>query len=65
MQVCKSIGVANGEGNLVEVLDLEGRRKGLSRDENEHLFFEHGFIYLFLIEKIRGGKTGIDSNLEC
>lgn len=28
MQVCKSIGVANGEGNLVEVLDLEGRRKG-------------------------------------
>lgn len=55
MQVCKSIGVANGEGNLVEVLDLEGRRKGLSRDENEHLFFEHGFIYLFLIEKIRGG----------
>lgn len=69
MQVCKSIGVANGEGNLVEVLDLEGKRKGLSRDENEHLFsslfFEDGFIYLFLIEKIRGGKTGIDSNLEC
>lgn len=31
MQVCKSIGVANGEGNLVEVLDLEGRRKGLSK----------------------------------
>ena len=36
-----------------------------TRDENEHLFFEDGFIYLFLIEKIRGSKTGIDSNLEC